>query len=316
VTDGRLVLVATPIGNLGDLPPRAVEELRSAALICCEDTRRTGRLLQHAGVSGVRMAVANDHTETIRIAEVLDLLASGATVALVTDAGTPGISDPGERLVRAALDAGHIVSAVPGPAALVMALVVSGFDTSRFVFEGFLPRGGSERTRRIDEIASEQRTVVLYEAPHRIARTVVDLQARLGGDRRVALARELTKLHEEVWRGTLDDAAERVASVEARGEFVVVVEGATRDDVTADDDSIRRSLRDAFDTGDDRKTAIATVAAALRVPKRRVYEIATTLPRPDETASGRAPDTTADTTTADMTTADTTTADTTTQGHA
>jgi 16S rRNA (cytidine1402-2'-O)-methyltransferase len=137
---GRLVLVATPIGNLGDLPPRAVEALASAALVCCEDTRRTGRLLQHAGVRAQRLAVANDHTELARIGEVLDVLTAGGDVAVVTDAGTPGVSDPGERLVRAALDAGFEVTAVPGPAAAVMALTISGLPTARFVFEGFLPR--------------------------------------------------------------------------------------------------------------------------------------------------------------------------------
>jgi 16S rRNA (cytidine1402-2'-O)-methyltransferase len=274
------VLVATPIGNLGDLPPRAVDELRAATLICCEDTRRTGRLLQHAGVAGVRMAVTNEHTEVTRTAEVLEILDSGGSVALVTDAGTPGISDPGERLARVVLDAGHVVTAVPGPAALVMALVVSGFDTTRFAFEGFIPRSGSERGRRLDEISLERRTVILYEAPHRVVRTVSDLRERLGGDRRIALARELTKLHEEVWRGTLDEATIRVAELEPRGEYVVVIEGAIDDDVPADDDAIRRALREAFGGGDDRKSAIATVAGALRVPKRRVYEIATALPRP------------------------------------
>jgi 16S rRNA (cytidine1402-2'-O)-methyltransferase len=277
---GRLVLVSTPIGNLGDLPPRAVDELRSATLICCEDTRRTGRLLQHARVSGVRMAVTNEHTEVARTAEVLDVLGAGGSVALVTDAGTPGISDPGERLARVVIDAGYAVTAVPGPAALVMALVVSGFDTTRFVFEGFIPRSGGDRSRRLDEVALERRTVILYEAPHRIVRTVADLRERLGGDRRVALARELTKLHEEVWRGSLDEAVRRVTEIDPRGEYVVVIEGAIDDDVLADDDAIRRALRTAFEGGDDRKSAIATVAGALRVPKRRVYEIATSLPRP------------------------------------
>jgi 16S rRNA (cytidine1402-2'-O)-methyltransferase len=182
--------------------------------------------------------------------------------------------------VRAVVDAGHLVTAVPGPAALVMGLVLSGFDTTRFVFEGFLPRSGGERTRRLAQIAPERRTVVIYEAPHRVVRTVEDLRASLGGERRIALARELTKLHEEVWRGSLHDAATRVASVAARGEYVIVVEGASDDAGPADDDTIRRALRHAFEGGDDRKGAIATVAGALRVPKKRVYEIATSLPRP------------------------------------
>ncbi len=277
---GSLVLVATPIGNLGDLPPRAIEALRSARLICCEDTRRTGKLLAHAGIAGVRMAVTNEHTERARVAEVLDILAAGGDVALVSDAGTPGISDPGERLVRAVLDAALPVSAVPGPAAVVMALVVSGFDTSRFVFEGFLPRSGRERTQRIAEIVPERRTTVLYEAPHRVVRTIADLGAACGGDRRVALARELTKLHEEVWRGSLRDAATHLASAEPRGEFVLVLEGRTPDaPADVDDERIRADLVRELEGGADRRAAVATVTAALGVPKRRVYDLATALPR-------------------------------------
>lgn len=275
---GALVLVATPIGNLGDLSPRAIEALRTARLICCEDTRRTGKLLSHTGISGVRMAVTNEHTEHARIAEVIDVVTAGGTVALVSDAGTPGISDPGERLVRAVLDAGLPVSAVPGPAALVMAIVMSGFDTSRFVFEGFVPRSGRERTERIAEIVAERRTSVLYEAPHRVARTVADLAAACATDRRIALARELTKLHEDCWRGTLTDAVAHLAATEPRGEYVLVIEGRAAD-APADDDRIRDELRRLIEGGADRKTAVATVTAALGVAKRRVYDIALAIPR-------------------------------------
>ncbi|MEX0848114.1 MAG: 16S rRNA (cytidine(1402)-2'-O)-methyltransferase, partial [Ilumatobacteraceae bacterium] len=275
---GTLVLVATPIGNLGDLPPRAIEALRSATLICCEDTRRTGKLLQHAGISGVRMAVANEHTERDRIEQVLQLLDAGNDVAFVSDAGTPGISDPGERLVRAAVDHGHRVSAVPGPAALIMALVISGFDTTRFVFEGFVPRSGSDRTRRLADVATERRTTILYEAPHRVARTITDLVTHCGPDRRVVLARELTKLHEEVWRGTLAEATVHLAEREPRGEYVLILEAAPAGE-PADDDAITRALQRAMADGDSRKAAIATVTAALGVAKRRVFDIATSLPR-------------------------------------
>lgn len=275
---GTLVLVATPIGNLGDLPPRAVEALQAAALICCEDTRRTGLLLHHAGVRGVRMAVTNEHTEHGRIGEVLDLLAAGRSVAVVTDAGTPGISDPGERLVRAAIEAGHAVSAVPGPAAFVMALVVSGLSTSRFVMEGFLPRSGQERTTRLSEVAAERRTTVLYEAPHRVARTIADLRAACGPHRQVVLARELTKMHEDVWRGTLDEASAHLAETEPRGEYVLVLEGAPAAP-PADDAAIAAALTDAMANGLSRSDAVATVVSTLSVPKRRVYDIATSLPR-------------------------------------
>lgn len=277
---GRLVLVATPIGNLGDLSARAVDALRSAALICCEDTRRTGKLLQHAGVRGVPMAITNDHTEHVRIAEVLELLAGGRDVALVSDAGTPGIADPGEHLARAVIEAGYLVSAVPGPAALVMALVVSGFDTTRFVFEGFLPRSGSDRTRRLADVAGERRTIVLYEAPHRVARTIDDLSHHCGGGRRVALARELTKLHEEIWRGTLSEAAAHLAEREPRGEYVVVVDGAPPPP-ESDDNAITAALRAEMARGATRKAAVATVTADLGVQKRRVFDIATSLPRPE-----------------------------------
>ncbi len=277
-TPGQLVLVATPIGNLGDMAPRAVEALRTAALICCEDTRRTGKLLAHTGITGVRMAVTNEHTERARVAEVLDLLGDGRTVVLVSDAGTPGISDPGERLVAAAIDAGYTVSAVPGPAAFVMALIVSGFDTRRFVFEGFLARSGAERHQRLAEVAGEQRTVMLYEAPHRMVRTINDLAAACGPARRVVMARELTKLHEEIWRGTLAEAARQLAGREPRGEYVIVIEGATPA-APADDDAIRLALQQAIGNGQTRSTAVATVMGDLGVPKRRVYDIATALPR-------------------------------------
>jgi 16S rRNA (cytidine1402-2'-O)-methyltransferase len=274
---GTLVLVATPIGNLGDISPRAVQTMQQAALILCEDTRHSGKLLSHAGVSGVRLAVCNEHTEVERSREVLELLASDATVALITDAGTPGISDPGSRLVRAAIDAGQLVSAIPGPAAFVMALVISGFDTTRFVFDGFLPRSGRERATRIAALATEHRTTVLYEAPHRVARTVVDLRKACGDQRQVALARELTKMYETVWRGTLADAEQHLVDTPPRGEYVVVLEGApSRGEVT--DDELRVALRDALGTG-TRKDAIAMVVEMFEVPKRRVYDLALTVSR-------------------------------------
>ena len=277
----ELVLVSTPIGNLGDLSPRAVDVLRSAALICCEDTRRTGRLLAHAGIKGVRLAVANEHTEHARAAEVVGLIDSGHPVAMVTDAGTPGVSDPGSRLVRAVLDAGHRVSAVPGPTALVMALVVSGFDTSRFVFEGFLPRAGRARRERLDLLAGEARTSVFYEAPHRIMRTIADLAAACGPQRHLALSRELTKVHEDTWRGTLAEAGAHLAATPPRGEYVVVLKGAPRHEAAdVSDEDLRAALVHEIAGGTDRRGAVTTVTGAHRVPRRRVYEIALTIPRP------------------------------------
>jgi 16S rRNA (cytidine1402-2'-O)-methyltransferase len=271
---GRLVLVATPIGNLGDLSPRAADALRQAVLICCEDTRRTGRLLQHAGIAGARLAVCNEHTEAARIPEVLGVLGDGADVAVVSDAGTPGVSDPGERLARAVLDAGYEVTAVPGPSAVVAALVVSGLSTARFVFEGFLPRAGRARAERLAELTTERRTIVLYEAPHRVERTIADLAASLGPDRRVCVARELTKLHETVVRGALGE----IDLGKPRGEYVLVVEGAPASGAAPDDDAVRSALRDELAAGSSRRDAAAAVARRLGVARRVAYELAVAEP--------------------------------------
>lgn len=268
-----LVLVGTPIGNLGDLSPRAVEALRSAQAICCEDTRRTGRLLQHAGVERRPLIVVNDHTEVQAIAGVLDRLAGGERVAVVTDAGMPGISDPGERLVRAAAQAGHTVEVVPGPSAAVTALVASGLPTGRYAFEGFLPRKGSGRSARLSELAAERRTVVLYEAPHRLVRTLADLAGVCGDQRRVALGRELTKLHEEVWRGTLAQALAHLEDHPPRGELVIVLDGAPAPEAATADD-VDAAVAERLAAGDSARDAAATVAAALGVPKRAAYDAA------------------------------------------
>ena len=271
---GALVLVATPIGNMADLSPRAVDALRTADAICCEDSRRTGRLLAHAGLERTSpLLVVNDHTEAARIGEVLQRLGRGERVAVVTDAGTPGISDPGERLVRAATDNGYTVEIVPGPSAAIAALVASGLPTGRFVFEGFLPRKGSGRTERLAVLAGERRTVVLYEAPHRLVRTLADLSTAFGAERRVAIARELTKLHEEVWRGTIGDAVGWAGEHDPRGEFVIVVDGAPPPEGATDDD-VRVAVGAALDRGLSPRDAAAVVATALGVPKRRAYAVA------------------------------------------
>jgi 16S rRNA (cytidine1402-2'-O)-methyltransferase len=273
-SSGVLVLVGTPIGNMDDLSPRAVDALTRADAIACEDTRRTGKLLERAGIGSRPMIVVNDHTESQRVRQILDRIERGDRVALVSDAGMPGVSDPGEELVRAVVDAGFPVEVVPGPSAVLSALVVSGLPTSRFVFEGFLPRKGSGRTSRLAELALERRTVVLYEAPHRVARTLADLAAALGEDRQVALARELTKLHEQTWRGTLAEAIGEVTTTEPRGEYVIVVEGAPEPD-TATDAQLVDALDEARADGASTRDAVAEVSASFRVPKRRVYELAT-----------------------------------------
>jgi 16S rRNA (cytidine1402-2'-O)-methyltransferase len=277
---GTLVLVGTPIGNLGDLSPRAVEALTTADTIACEDTRRTRALLSHLGLPGGRRLLAvHDHNEAAEVAGVLARLDRGEQVVVVTDAGMPGISDPGERLVAAAAAAGHAVEVVPGPSAMIAALVVSGLPTSRFCFEGFLPRKGSARARRLAEVAADQRTTVIFEAPHRIRQCVADLADAAGGLRRVALVRELTKLHEEIWRGTLAGAVAHLATKEPRGEFVVVLDGAPPP-APADESDVETALRTRLDAGADKRTAIAEVTAALGVPKRLVYDIALHLTQP------------------------------------
>jgi 16S rRNA (cytidine1402-2'-O)-methyltransferase len=276
MTRGSVVLVSTPIGNLGDITERAVAALRSADVIACEDTRRTGGLLSHLGITGARMVVVNEHTEVQRVPGILEVLDGGGTVAVVSDAGTPGVSDPGERIVRAAIDAGHDVSATPGASAAVMALTISGMATGRWVFEGFLPRTGSARAERLAEVAAERRTTVLYEAPHRLARTLGDLVRACGPERAVVVARELTKLHEEVWRGSLADAARRASEHEARGEHVLVLAGAPAPG-PATDDQVRAALRACLAAGLDKKSAIAEVAAELKVAKRAVYALALTV---------------------------------------
>ena len=271
---GALVLVGTPIGNLGDLSERAIAELGRADVVACEDTRRTGKLLAHIGVRAPQLRVVNDHTEARVVHDVLGRLERGERVAVVTDAGMPGISDPGERLVAAAAAAGHPVEVVPGPSAAIAALVLSGLAAGRFVFEGFLPRKGSGRSERLAAVAEERRTVVLYEAPHRMARTLTDLAAVCGPSRRVAIARELTKLHEEVWRGSLDAAVERSVEVEPRGEHVIVLDGAPPP-AEVDDAAILEAVQRARAAGESTRDAATEVAEALGVPRRRVYGLAT-----------------------------------------
>jgi 16S rRNA (cytidine1402-2'-O)-methyltransferase len=272
---GRLVLVGTPIGNLGDLTPRAAETLAAADVIACEDTRRTGRLLAHLGVTAPTLVVLNEHTEFERTDDLLERVRSGQVVVVVSDAGMPAVSDPGERLVARAVTLGMDVEVVPGPSAVLTALVVSGLTTSRFVFEGFLPRKGSARSARLVEVASETRTSVFFEAPHRLERTLVDLVDACGAERPVVLARELTKLHEEIRRGTLAEMLAAVRATEPRGEFVVVLAGAPpRPEAT--DEEIRDALDGAHRRGLSTRDAVAEVATALGAPHRRVYELALT----------------------------------------
>jgi len=273
------VLVATPIGNLADLSPRARGVLETADLICCEDTRRTRALLSAAGVpAGRRLLSLHGHNEKERLEQVAAAVAGGATVAVVSDAGTPGIADPGAWLAAQLAAAGETVSTVPGPSSVIGALVVSGLSTERFCVEGFLPRKGGERRRRMASLVADERTTVVLEAPGRVAATLADL-AEVAGDaapsRPVAVVRELTKMHEEVWRGSLADAAAAFAAREVRGEVVLVVGGAPTPPAAGDADveaAVRAAL--ARDPTAGPRQVADRVAATLGVPRRQAYEAA------------------------------------------
>jgi 16S rRNA (cytidine1402-2'-O)-methyltransferase len=269
---GTLYLVGTPIGNLGDITDRARQTLAAADLVAAEDTRRTGRLLDRLGIQA-RMISFFEGNETERIPEILRTLREGSDVAIVSDAGMPGLSDPGYRLVAACVDERIAVDVIPGPSAVVSALVVSGLPTDRFVFEGFLPRSGKARSQRLMALAGEARTTVLFESPRRVKATLSDLLAACG-DRRVAVARELTKLHQEVIRGALSEVLERVGSRELKGEVVLVVEGMGRDggaNAPGADDAIRVAAS-LVRGGARKREAARQVSELTGVPAGRIYQ--------------------------------------------
>ena len=269
---GKLILCGTPIGNLEDMSPRAVRTLREADVLACEDARRSRKLLSHFGIRPQEIFVYNDGNERRQAPRLLERIQRGQTVVLVSDAGMPGLSDPGYRLVKACADASVEIEVVPGPSAVVSALAVSGLPAGRFVFEGFLPRRRNERRNRIAELAGEQRTLVVYESPHRIEECVADL-AEILGERRAALARELTKLYEEVLRGTLRELQDQIRQTPVRGEIVLVVEGAVgahkREPSGAE---LAEQARELMAGGMDRREALAQVAKTAGVAKRKVFD--------------------------------------------
>jgi 16S rRNA (cytidine1402-2'-O)-methyltransferase len=272
---GRLFVVATPIGNLADLSPRGLEALGSAALIAAEDTRHTRLLLQAAGVSTALVSL-HAHNESQRVPELLERLADGADVALVSDAGTPLLSDPGFELVSRAAAAGFAVHAIPGPSAITAALSVAGLPTHRFCFEGFLPARAAERRAALAELAHETRTLVFFEAPHRIAAALEDLVAQFGAARRAAVARELTKTHETIYRGTLAELHARAQAEEnfARGELTVIVAGAAAGANAVDAAELRRTMEILLRELPPGRAA-ATAAALTGAPRAAAYALAT-----------------------------------------
>ncbi len=274
---GTLYLVSTPIGNLDDITLRALRVLEEVGLIAAEDTRTARRLLVHHGIH-TRVISYNEHNMRTRTRQILSALAESG-VALVSEAGTPGISDPGYELVRAAIAAGHEVSPVPGPAAPVAAVVASGLPSREFVFIGFLPRRSSERRRLFDSLRYCPHTIVAFESPHRLQAAFADMIAVLG-DRQVAVCRELTKLHEEIYRGTIQAAI--AYFTEPRGEFTLVIEGAldTREDHS--DDDLRARLKSLRQSGLSARDAADQVAAETGLPRRRVYTLALSVPPVDQ----------------------------------
>jgi len=266
---GRLFLVGTPIGNLGDMTERAKEALAGVDVVAAEDTRRTGRLLSRFGIKRPLVSLFEGN-EARRTAELLTGLREGKDVALVTDAGMPLISDPGHRLVRACVDEGIDVRVVPGPSAATAALAVSGLPSDRFVFEGFLPRKAGDRRERIRSLADERRTIVVFESPLRLETLLRDVLEEVG-DRRVAVARELTKLHEEVVRGRVSEVLARIAGAEPRGEVVVVIEGrAWGDDVALAELVVE--ARQLVDDGMRKREAASSVAKRHDASANAIYE--------------------------------------------
>jgi 16S rRNA (cytidine1402-2'-O)-methyltransferase len=267
---GTLWLVGTPIGNLGDISERARTTLAEADVIACEDTRRTRKLLSALGVTGARLVSFFEGNEERRVPELLAELREGADVAVVSDAGMPGLSDPGYRLVAAAIGEGIAVDVVPGPSAAVAALVISGLPTDRFVFEGFLPRRRGPRRARLEELSGDIRTVVLFESPRRVGALLADAAAVLG-DRPAVVVRELTKAHQEAARGRLDELAARYEEDAPRGEVVVVIGGAPAA-TEPDLEELGARVEELASHGVSRKAAADRVAADAGISRREVYE--------------------------------------------
>ena len=280
-TKGQLVVVATPLGNLGDISRRALELLASADVVYCEDTRRSSTLFSaHDIPVHGRLRALHEQNEASLCEQIVGEVVDGKVVVLVSDAGTPGISDPGSRVVAAVAAAGLLVTTAPGPSAVVAALSISGLSTERFIMEGFVPRKAGERKTLFDAWRHEQRTVVFYESPQRLATTLHEM-TELFGDRRCCVAREITKLHEEVVRGTVSELSEAFATRDVMGEIVVVLEG-TRDTTVISDSDLRAALREQVAAGASTRDAVTYVEETLGVSHRLVYQMALELRADDK----------------------------------
>ncbi|MCL1464397.1 16S rRNA (cytidine(1402)-2'-O)-methyltransferase [Argonema galeatum] len=277
---GTLYLVGTPIGNLEDMTFRAVRILQTVDIIAAEDTRHTGKLLQHFQIATPQLSY-HEHNSSQRIPELVDKLSQGKALALVSDAGMPLISDPGYELVQACIEAGIPVVPVPGASAAITALSAAGLPTNRFVFEGFIPSKGSERKDLLEGLQTESRTIILYESPHRLRQTLQDLADFWGRDRQIVLARELTKLYEEFWRGTIEEAMLRYSQREPQGEFTIVVAGAQLEKPHLSEETLKVELQQLMSQGISRSQASRQLAKATSLPRRQLYQLALSLPSPE-----------------------------------
>lgn len=275
---GKLYLCATPIGNLEDMPVRGIRMMQEADLIAAEDTRNSIKLLNHFNIK-TPMTSYHEYNKVEKAGVLVDKMLQGQTIVLITDAGTPGISDPGEELVRQCVDAGIEVLSIPGPAACINALIISGLPTRRFVFEAFLPSDKKERGYVLAELENETRTMIIYEAPHRLIKTLEELRGVLGDDRRIAVCKELTKKHETVYRDTIAGAVVYYTENEPRGEYVLVIEGKDRQEIIRKEQeswlsmSVEEHLEYYLNQGIDKKEALKAVAKDRGVSKREIYNM-------------------------------------------
>lgn len=272
-----LYIVGTPIGNLEDMTFRAVRILQNVDLIAAEDTRHTGKLLQHFQIATPQISY-HEHNRNERIPELLEILQRGKTIALVTDAGMPAISDPGYELVKACIEAEINVIPIPGSTAAITALCTSGLPADRFIFEGFLPTKTKERQARLQVLKTEPRTIILYEAPHRLQQTLQDLITVLEPERPIVLARELTKMFEEFWRGTIAEAiAYYETETDPKGEYTVVISGKKEEEIIVSEETIRSELETLLNQGMSRSQASKYLSEQMNLPKRQIYQIALSL---------------------------------------
>ncbi|MBW4639996.1 MAG: 16S rRNA (cytidine(1402)-2'-O)-methyltransferase [Gloeocapsa sp. UFS-A4-WI-NPMV-4B04] len=274
---GILYVVGTPIGNLEDMTFRAVRILQTVDLIAAEDTRHTGKLLQHFQITTPQQSY-HEHNSNSRIPELLQQLVNGKAIALVTDAGMPAISDPGFELVKACVEAGISVVPIPGPCAVITALSAAGLPTEKFVFEGFLPTKNQDRQERLEFLQAEARTIIFYESPHRLRQTLQDLADALGQDRRLVLARELTKLYEEFFRGKIGDAIAYYTEREPQGEYTLVVAGLPPLKPQFSEAELKAELQQIMAQGISRSQASRQLAKATSLPRRHLYQLALAIP--------------------------------------